>query len=85
MYLVATFVPGWKNRTFLLAFLLPDCQTSFGRRLVVPSEVDLVRVVKKLGGDAEELKFKLATWGQGSVHVHPTPAQMEWLAQEPRL
>ena len=81
MELVATFGPVTKHPpAYRLGFLLAtDTTVSFGRRLRMQNADALVRVIEKLGGDPEEARLDLRRWGQGSVRVRPTDAQLEWL------
>ena len=68
--------PGMRH----LSFLLPDGRTSFGRQLVIEGGDDeLVAVVVKLGGDREEIRRQLRSWGQGSLYVWPSKvARAHW-------
>jgi hypothetical protein len=58
-----------------ICFLVADARTPIGRRSRVKDRECLVRMVAKMGGDAEHTWHALACWGQGSTCVDLSPEQ----------
>ena len=73
------FVPHGKG--YCVSFLHEDARTTYPRKFVVDDSLMLARVAARLNGNVAELRRALAGWGQGSLTIHPTPAQVEWLGK----
>ena len=80
--LIATYIPDPANRLgYHVQCLLPDACTVLGRPMSFASEAAMVEALVKLGADRDELVYDLERWGQGSIHVHPSAAQLTWLSR----
>jgi hypothetical protein len=75
------FVPDKSG--YRVSFLHEDARTSYPRKFTVQDSLLLARIVARLNGNVSELRRSLAGWGQGSVTIHPTPTQIQWL-ERPR-
>ena len=59
--------------------LAADCQTVLVTYRKAASKEDLLRIIAKLGGNADEAETDMRRWNRGAAWIDPSPAQCKAL------